>query len=262
MYVATGNRGFDYKLQIGNEGVGAVYIKSIVTVNATESDYITQNELLKDDFDTIEGLKFSEEEYTRAPATVKYLDEDGNEAETTRTFEPAVAFSGNNLYKFINYSMIDAEEVIDEREEVEEEEEEEDPTNPTYVNEKDIALEIVSIILSVVLLGVLITVFVRNIVKDRRKKIVKTKNYYSRDSREKALNAISEKKKNINVDDDDEEYDYTLAEKVGEEDDTVTEEIIDLETLEQGPIDDSQIEDTTDDSQTEEQSDDTPTDGE
>lgn len=262
MYVATGNRGFDYKLQIGNEGVGAVYIKSIVTVNATESDYITQNELLKDDFDTIEDLKFSEEKYTRAPATVKYLDEDGNEAETTRTFEPAVAFSGNNLYKFINYSMIDAEEVIDEREEVEEEEEEEDPTNPTYVNEKDVTLEIVSIILSVVLLGVLVTVLVRNIVKNRRKKIVKTKNYYSRDSREKALNAISEKKKNINVDDDDEEYDYSLAEKVGEEDDTVTEEIIDLETLEQGPIDDSQIEDTTDDSQTEEQSDDTPTDGE
>ncbi len=273
MYVATGNRGFDYKLQIGNEGLGAVYIKNISTVTSTLSDFISEREILTDDFATISGLEFGEEEYTRLPATVKSLDEDGNEVESTRTFEPTVVFSGNNLYKFIDYTTIDVESVIDETDQVEDEEEdtEEDPTNPSYVNEKSVALEIISILLSVVLLGVLITVLVRNIIKDRRKRIVKTKNYYSRDSRDKALNAISEKKKNINVDDDDEEYDYTLAEKVGEDDDTVTEEIIDLETLTQAPIDDSQTtEETTDDSQTQptddqsdaEQVDDAPSDNE
>lgn len=265
IYVATGNRGFDYKLQIGNQGQGVVYIKSIASVTSTTSDFATQKELLKDDFSDIAGLEFSEQKHTRATATVKTLDEDGNEVEGTRTFEPTVVFSGNDIYKFINFTTIDADEVIDETEVTEEEEEaEEDATNPTYVNEKNIALEIISIILSLVLLGVLVTVLVRNAINDRRKKIVKTKNYYSRDSRDKALSNIAKKKKEINVEDDEEEYDYSAAEQIDEDDDTTTEEIIDLDTLTVAPIDESETQETQpqEDESDATQSDDTPSDSE
>ena len=113
--------------------------------------------------------------------------------------------------------------------------------------------------------SVFVTVLIRNAIDNRRKKIVKTKNYYNRDSRDKALNSISIKKKDINVEDDEEEYDYTLAEQV-DEDDTTTEEIIDLETLTQAPIDESQTEEeVTTDIQPQEdvgESDDTPSDSE
>ncbi|MBQ9781984.1 MAG: hypothetical protein IJW26_02245, partial [Clostridia bacterium] len=241
MYVATGNRSFDYKLRIGNEGQGAVYIESLTSTTPTAEDFALDKQSLKDDFATISGLEFAEKEFTRLPATVTSLDDNGNKVESTRTFEPTVVFAGNNVYKFIDYTTIDIEDEIDETNIVEDEEEETTTTDPVYVTPKNIALEIITIILSIVLLGVLVTVLVRNVIKSRRNKIDTTKTYYSRDSREKALNAISEKKKRINVDDDEsgEEYDYTLAEKVGEED--VTEEVIDLDTLTQAPIDDSEV---------------------
>jgi hypothetical protein len=241
MYVATGNRSYDYKLQVGNEGQGAVYIRSIASVTSTVEDFFTERDAVTEDFATISGLELVEKEYTRPDATVKSLDDNGNVVESTRTFEPYAVFTGNNLYKFIDYATIDVDNVIDETDIVEDDEEEDTTTtDPVYVTPRNIALEIISIILSLVLLGVLITVLVRNVIKSRRDKIDTTKTYYNRDSREKALNAISEKKKLINVDDDDseEEYDYTLAEKVGEED--VTEEVIDLDTLTQAPIDESE----------------------
>ncbi len=248
LYVATGNRGFDYKLQVGNEGQGAVYIKSIAAVTSTVDNFFTERYAYTDDYADVEGLEFVEKEYTRLPATVTSLDENGKEVESIRTFEPYTVFAGNELCKFVDYATIDIENTIDETnvETEEEEEEETDETNPVYVTPRSVALEIISIIISVVLLGVLITVSIRNAVKNRRNKINRTKTYYSRDTRDKALNAISQKKQQINVDDDTEEYDYSAAEQVSDED-NVTEEIIDLDTLTQAPIDDSETPTSEDD---------------
>ncbi len=242
MYVATGNRAFDYKLQIGNKGLGAVYVQRVSISNSDASAFVLDQETLKDDFASITGLEFTEKEYTRADATVKSLDENGNEVTSTRTFEPTTVYAGNNLYKFIDYTTTFVENEIDETNvsETPDEEESTTPEDPVYVTPKNLALEIISIILSIVLLGVLVTVLVRNMIKRKKDKLDTTKTYYSRDSREKALNAISDKKKRINVEQDDEEYDYTLAEKVGDEDE-VTEEVIDLDTLTQAPIDDSEV---------------------
>ncbi len=271
MYIATGNRSVDYKLQVGNQGQGTVYIENISAVSSDATDFVLDKTTLKDDFATISGLEFTEREYTRLPATVTSLDDDGNEVTSTREFEPKVIFAGNNLYKFIDYTTVDVENTIDETEveDEETEEETEDPTNPVYSTSRNVALEIISILLSVVLLGVLVTVFIRNLIKNRRSKIETTRIYYSRDSRDKALNAISSKKSKINVEDDDEEYDYTLAEKADEED-VVDEEVIDLDTLKQAPIDESETpsditsEEQDDDTETasEEQGEDTPTDSE
>ncbi len=244
IYLQTGNKEIDYRVEVGNIGQGMVYISKIQT-DASDSTGFDNKDSTNEDFTSIDtAYAFDKMEYTRATSTVTYTDEDGNDATKERTYSPTVICQGNKIIKYASLKTIDVENEIDERKNVENEDSDTDEIAPeeqegTFVPTKNIGLEIVTIILSVVLLGVMITIFIRTSFKNKKRKLDTKKSYYDRDTRDKAINAINDKKSKIDVSDDDSEYDYTLAEQVNE--DPITEEIIDLEEIQEAPIDSSEI---------------------
>ena len=104
------------------------------------------------------------------------------------------------------------------------------------------------LIISGIIALALIVVIVVVLIKGNKKKVVadtkKKEEYYDRNVRDIAMAKILEKKSKINVekDDDDAEYDYEEAAKIGEEEvveetevtEEVTEDVIDMEDLEIG----------------------------
>ena len=117
----------------------------------------------------------------------------------------------------------------------------EEPEDEDYTLSEDVALQISSIILAAVLLLVLIIVFARNIIKKKNRKERKIKSFYDRNTRDKAMKKIADKKRNISVDLDEEvgEYDYDEAQNIGNEEikeeivEEVIEEVVDGEDLQQ-----------------------------
>ncbi len=244
IYLQTGNKDVDYRVEVGNIGQGMVYISKILS-DASDSTGFENKDSVNEDFTSIDtAYAFAKMEYTRATSIVTYTDENGNDATKERTYSPTVICQGNKMLKYASLATIDVENEIDERKKVETEDSDIDEIAPeeqegTFVPTKNIGLEIVTIIISVVLLGVMITVFIRTSFKNKKRKIDTKKSYYDRDARDKAISAINDKKRKIDVSDDDSEYDYTLAEQVTEE--PVSEEVIDLEEIQEAPIDSSEI---------------------
>lgn len=246
-YVATGNEAIDYRVEIWNgsrdgstNSVGTIYIDNVYVSESDADCFAFDKAQYKDEFAALgDAYEFSGFNYTRT-ATVLYTDENGKDATKTRTFAPTEVFTGNDLVKFVSYETIDVDNEIDERTT------DDDSSDDTDTDESDpykasLSQNLPLLIISGIIAGVLIIAVVAVIIKQNvKKKAVTTKkkqSYYDRNTREKTLNKIVEKKAKIDVEKDDEpaEYDYEEAAKIGEETTETTEEVIDVEELEKEP---------------------------
>ncbi len=248
-YVTAGNEDFDFRVEISNGSAIESSEGSIITEGATvltteASDFNG----IRNDFEqlaeTNAEFKFTTKEHTRAPSTVKNNDENGEVVEYTQTYTPVDVYVGNAYAKFVTYETLLADSVIDNTTETKpdtETEDEHDHADEGYNLSTNVALQVSSIIIALVLVAVIVVILIRSALKKRAKKLEKQATYYDEDSgfnrntREKALKKISEKKlqreKEIELADDDEnvEYDYFEAEQIDESEEVIEEETVETE---------------------------------
>lgn len=175
---------------------------------------------------------------TRNPSTIKSDGENGEVVETTQYYSPAEVYLGNAYAKFFSYETIHAEDVIDNTTSNDDSTSDSTTTTDEYAPSLDATLQISSIIIAIVLIGVIITILVRDSLKKRAKRKARTQAYYEensgfdRNTREKTLKKIAEKKAKIALASDDEEYDYELASQINEEEEVeeTVEETVEEET--------------------------------
>lgn len=250
-YVTAGNEDFDFRIEISNGSAteaseGTIITEGAAVLTTEASDFNG----VKNDFEALANTNsefaFTNIKHTRAPSTVKSTGENGEVIETTQYYSETVVYEGNAYAKFVSYETLLADSVIDNTTDVEEDTEtEEDTTEEGYTLTTDVALQISSIIIALVLIAVIIVILIRNILKKRAKRLEKHATYYEEDSgfnrntREKALRKIAEKKaqKEIELADDEEdvEYDYSEAEQI-EETEEVIEETVEEETTEEEAV--------------------------
>ena len=255
-YLATGNAPIDYRVEIWNgardgsaNSVGTVFIDNVYVAESSAEAFAFDKKQYSDEYAKLgNDYKFTGFNYTRV-ATVKYTDENGKEAEKTKTFAPTEVFAGNDLIKFASFETIDADDIIDETTPEEDEEEdtttEEDPYKASLT--QNLPLLIISGIIAIALIVAIIVILVRSKKKKSATTAKKKEEYYSKDAREIALEKIRAKKANINVEKDEveTEYDYEEAAQISDEvteevleetvEETPTEEVIDVEELQKEP---------------------------
>lgn len=276
IYVATGNESKKYNIELWNGAKdGSQNVTGTLFVEDIYIDTLDYIQLTADMADYVElyagtELALEEKSFTRV-ATVKYLDDNDEVKETTRTFESMTAYAANSTLLFADYTAIDADEVIDEtdvKEEEPEEEEEEEGDNGGYQINNNVWLQFTSIVISVALILVVIVLLIKQIIGKRKTRGDKQKAYYSRDTRAEAMEKIAAKKAKMKAEAESkkaeeeaieeeteetteeeameevvEEYDYEAAQQVVEDEPIDTEINIDdinKETL----ADDSVNEDT------------------
>lgn len=236
-YIAAGNETINYRVEISLDKPGTVFINSLTddlslfeSVEALDKEIEDIGKEFKDlGLDLSEPLK-----HTREPATVLSTDDEGNDVESTRTFEPTEIYTSNGLYTFAKFTTIFVENEIDERtqDESDTETDTETPDEDAYTVTADLGLQISSLVLALALIIVLLVIVYRNIKKKTTTRKAVVESYYDRNTRDEAMAKISKKKAQINVSDDDEikEYDYEEAQSVNEEE--VEEEIVEESTEE------------------------------
>lgn len=236
-YVESGNKDISFRVQVENVNKGAVYTDgttvSVIDANKMLADKNAYKADFKTAYEANEEEKanyiFTSKAYTRVDTTVKELDEDGNEVTSVIKYQPTNIYEGNSIVKFFSYATIDVENEIDNTEKAPEETpEEEQPEEDAYTVSTSAVLEISSIVIAIALILVMIAVLVRNALKKRAAKMEKVAAYYEatstfdRNTREKTLRKIAEKKAKIALaekeeDEEVEEYDYEAAQNVIEE---------------------------------------------
>ncbi len=257
-YVTAGNEDVDFRVEISNGSAtqgsqGVVLTEGANVLVSTSSEFAS----IRNDFSILQGdeYEFSSIKHTRAPSTIKSNGEDGEVVETTQYYPEMEVYSGNEYAKFVTYETLFADSVIDNTTETDTETDTEDEHehNEGYNLTTDVALQISSIIIALVLIAVIIVIIIRNALKKRARKLEKQATYYEEDSgfnrntREKAMKKISEKKakKQIELadDDDDVEYDYSEAEQIDETEEVIEEEA--PETTEETVETEEVVEETT-----------------
>lgn len=223
-YVAAGNEEINFRLEVSLlKGNGAVFLNKATndTTTITSMDaFDSEINLLKEEFAKIDMAFADSVKHQRATAKVLSTDEEGNDVESSLSFEPIEVYTTNGLYTVVKFTTVHADEIIDNRTT------EDDTTTPDTEEEEeteeysvgtDVALQISSIILAVALIAVMVVVLVRNVRSKNKKKKVKVASFYDRNSRDEAMKKISKKKKDIIIEDaKDEEYDYEEAQKIDE----------------------------------------------
>jgi hypothetical protein len=265
-YVTAGNEDLSMRVEIwngdkdlANGSKGAIFFENVKSTDLEEGAFATEKEAYKYDYSSVENYKFDTKSHTRKNATLKETV-DGEVKESIKTFKPQEIYAGNSIIKFADFSTIYCDDVIDNTSKTEEDTEDdhdhdhEDEYNVTT----DAALQISSIVIALVLLAVMIVVVIRTNVKKNTKKQVKVKSFYDRSSREKTMEKIASKKKEVKLADDEEEYDYDKAQEVEEEitenaneeviEETTTEEVMTLEETQEEVA----VEETTTEEKTEE----------
>ena len=197
--IVAGNEAISYRPEFWNgardgsdAGAGTVYFDSY-SVSTTKSVRDLQEEIKADYNLEVDGTKF-----TRVPTTVKYTNEDGEEATKYITYsEKEVLW----IYDECKTQIIDLTTVYTVNEEdrttSDDDTDVEDSTSSDSQAPEtsfSAALQITSIIVASVLIAALIAVLVRMLVKKYRKDKGASASYYNRDSREKAGLAIEAKK--------------------------------------------------------------------
>ncbi len=230
-YVQAGNEDISFRVMVSNgnketASQGVVLFEG-VTVNSIDYDkFQADKNALKLNFTqyanslTDQALKaecsFVSKMDTRSPSTIKTTGEDGEVIETTQYYNPTEVYLGNEYAKFVSYETINADDVIDNTTTTDSEETTTTETEEGFTVSLDVTLQISSIIIAVVLLGVMITILIRNGLKKRAKRKAKTQAYYEegfgfdRNTRERTLKKIAEKKAKIALANDDDEYDYDV----------------------------------------------------
>ncbi len=259
-YVAAGNEDLTMRVEIWNGdkdlasgSTGAIFFENVKTTDLEEGAFATEKEAFRYDFDLIENYAFESKLHQRPNATLKETV-DGEVKESTKTFKPQEIYAGNAIVKFAEFTTIYCDDVIDNTTETDEDTETETDED-AYTVTTDVALQISSIVIALVLLAVMIVVVVRTTIKKKVKKQVKVQSFYDRNSREKAMEKISSKKKEVKLADDEEEYDYEQAQAVEEEitenaneeviEETATEEVMTLEETQEEVAIEETTEETT-----------------
>lgn len=200
--VTAGNEDITYRVEVwngtrdgNNKSKGTVLFNTITTstsVNKTSFLAKLDNDFVANDSDVVT------KEHKRADVTVKYTDDDGNEASYTLTYDPEIVYTeyvkGSTI--IASYETVDADTEIDnttasddDSSSDEDEDEEEETIGGTIW-----ALQITSIIVAAVLVLVLAIVVIRMLVKKHQKVAIDSSNYYNRNSREKAQAVINANK--------------------------------------------------------------------
>lgn len=267
-YVQAGNEDISLRVMVSNgtketASQGVVLFEGVTFTTVDSAKIQADKSALKLNFtqyansltdDTLKAeYAFTSKMDTRKPSTVKTDGEDGEVVETTQYYNPAEVFLGNEYAKFVSYETINADDVIDNTTPSTDDGGSTDtPTDEGYSVSLDVTLQISSIIIAVVLIAVMITILIRNGLKKRAKRKAKTQSYYeensgfNRNTREKTLRKIAEKKAKIALASDDEEYDYDAAEKVDESLEVETvEEVVEETTEETVETPDEVAEETT-----------------
>ena len=267
-YVQAGNEDISLRVMVSNgtketASQGVVLFEGVTFTTVDSAKIQADKSALKLNFtqfansltdDTLKAeYAFTSKMDTRKPSTVKTDGEDGEVVETTQYYNPAEVFLGNEYAKFVSYETINADDVIDNTTPSTDEDGSTDTsTDEGYSVSLDVTLQISSIIIAVVLIAVMITILIRNGLKKRAKRKAKTQSYYEensgfdRNTREKTLRKIAEKKAKIALASDDEEYDYDAAEKVDESLEVETvEEVVEETTEETVETPDEVAEETT-----------------
>ncbi len=267
-YVQAGNEDISLRVMVSNgtketASQGVVLFEGVTFTTVDSAKIQADKSALKLNFtqyansltdDTLKAeYAFTSKMDTRKPSTVKTDGEDGEVVETTQYYNPAEVFLGNEYAKFVSYETINADDVIDNTTPSTDEDGSTDTsTDEGYSVSLDVTLQISSIIIAVVLIAVMITILIRNGLKKRAKRKAKTQSYYEensgfdRNTREKTLRKIAEKKAKIALASDDEEYDYDAAEKVDESLEVETvEEVVEETTEETVETQDELAEETT-----------------
>lgn len=234
-YITAGNEDINFRIKISTETAGTIVFDGIQVTNMEASQLTADKQAITLNFGALstEGeYKFEQVMHTRPASTVQTTDENGETVESTLYYQPTQVYYGNNYTKFINYSTINADEVIDNTTPVEDSEEdtETDEDSDEYSVKLNATLQISSIIIAVVLILVMIAIVVRNGLKKRAKRIAKTEQYYQatagfdRNARARTIKKVNDKKSKIALANDDEEYDYDAAQNVDETQEEIVEE--------------------------------------
>ncbi len=237
-YVQAGNEDISFRIMVANgsksaPSKGVVLFDGVTYTTIDTAKFQADKNALKLNF-TQYANTFTDEakkaEYlfgapvmaTRNPTTVKSDGENGEVVETTQYYNPVEVYAGNNYAKFFSYETIHADDVIDNTTPKTEDSTDTETESDEYQPSLDVALQISSIMIAIVLIGVIITILIRNVIKKRAKRKARTQAYYEENSgfdkntREKVLKKIAEKKAKIALATDDEEYDYDVASQIDE----------------------------------------------
>ncbi len=251
-YITAGNEDVEYRVEVSNGmkdalSQGTILVES-VTASTIENTIVPKDKnAFKSDFAILgNDYAFTSESHTRAPSTVLTDGEEGEVVETTRYYSETEVYLGNAFVKFVDYSTLFADEVIDNTttsgDDTTEDEEEHEHEHDGYTLSTDVTLQISSIVIAAVLILVILVAIIRNGLKKRNKKKQKTAEYYEeksgfdRNTREKTLKKIAERKaqlKDVELSDDDAEYDYTLTEVMEEEESEEIETVIEEDSIEE-----------------------------
>lgn len=235
-YVQAGNEDVSFRVMVSNgnsetASQGVVLFEGVTFNTIDVAKYQADKNALKLNFtEYANGLSddlkaqynFVSKMDTRAPSTVKTSGENGEVIETKQYYNPTEVYLGNEYAKFVSYETINADDVIDNTTPETEDAPSEPEAEEGFTVSLDVTLQISSIIIAVVLMGVIITILIRNGLKKRAKRKAKTQSYYEevsgfdRNTRERTLKKIAEKKAKITLATDDDEYDYELADKIDE----------------------------------------------
>lgn len=232
-YIATGKTAMDYRLQVfngdmyGDGSKGAVYLETPNTTGTLtdENEFDADKYAYKSEYSSLGGNNvFTSLDHTRESSILKETV-DGEVVESTITYQPTEVYAGNDIVKFFKFTTIDVDNVIDKTSSTDSETETEEDEG--YTLSEDFALQISSIILTAVLILVILVMLFRNSIKKKRRTQEKVASFYDRNTREKTMKKIADKKQrviDVDLDEEQTEYDYEEAQNIGEE---IEEEVID-----------------------------------
>lgn len=223
-FVTAGDTAISYRPEFWNGSRNGENSKGIVCFDnysvSTSTDF--DNFLIDlDDTSIIDSLT-----YTRQPLLVKQVDAKGNDkGEYYHNYTATTVYTEyNSKALFADFTTIDAEtettvEVADATLDTDSSEDSSSSSSSDASEETSFnwALQLTSIIIAAILIILLIVVLIKMLVEKNGSKKRKTASYYSRDSREKAHEAIQNKKvaKALKADsEEDEEEKIPEAEKL------------------------------------------------
>ena len=249
-YITAGNEDVNYRVEVSNGmkddySVGTILIESVTSASFDTTLISKEKNAFAADFAVLgNDYAFVSELHTRAPSTILTDGEEEDEVvETTKYYQETEVYYGNTFVKFVDYSTIFADEVIDNTtsSDTSEDEDEHDHDDEGYTLTTDLSLQISSMIIAGVLILVILVALIRKGVNKRNKRRQKTSEYYEeksgfdRTTREKALKKIAERKaqlKHVELSDDETDYDYTLTEVMEDENEEI-ETVIEEDEIEE-----------------------------
>lgn len=201
-FVTAGDNSISYRPEFWNGSRDGESSKGVVCFDnysvSTSTDF---DNFLIDLDDTTETEKL---DYTRQPLLVKQVDAKGNDKGTYyHTYSATTIYTlyGNANALYADFTTLDAEtettvEVADATIDTDSEDSSSSSSSSVVANETSFnwALQLTSIIIAAVLIILLIVVLIKMLVEKNGSKKRKTASYYDRDSREKAHQAIQNKK--------------------------------------------------------------------